>query len=155
METRLENIRKRVRDLQVYHSHFPSSLVQVTAGVEEFTTVGKRTYVELSTSSKFTSTIPFPKYHLWWQLTDPHQEYELCFPYSEEWRPEMYTLICTPTLPGPYQLKITLRDTDIPGSPFTVHVLPSPEKRGELQYTIIRGINKPWGVAVSKSGEVV
>ena len=63
-------------------------------------------------------------------------------------------LSSTPTLPGPHQLKITIRDSDIPGNPFTVSVLPSPEMRGVAQYTI-PGVNKPCGVTVSKSGELV
>ena len=58
------------------------------------------------------------------------------------------------------QLKITIRDTDIPGSPFTVHVLSSPiyrvapENRGVVQGTIC-GVRYPYDVAVSNNGEVV
>ena len=55
---------------------------------------------------------------------------------------------------GVYQLRATIRDTDIPGSPFTIRVPPTPEMRGVLK-NIISGLTKPWGVAVSKSGEVV
>ena len=47
-------------------------------------------------------------------------------------------------------LRTTIRDTDIPGSPFTVNaLLPSVVKH------TITGLNRPHGVAVNKSGEVV
>ena len=126
--------------------------------MEEFTTVGKKTSFELSISSEFTSSIDFPIYHLNLQLTDPYhqpiqQRHFKKGSYSRQ--SGVYNFSYTPTQPGPHKLKITIRNSEIPGSPFTVRVLPSPEKRGMVQYTIITGINKPWGVAVSKSGEVL
>ena len=60
----------------------------------------------------------------------------------------------TPAVRGPHQMRITVGGTDIPDSPFTIHVYPTPEMRGE-QIGTITELNFPRGVAVSKSGEVV
>ena len=60
----------------------------------------------------------------------------------------------TPAVRGPHQMRITVGGTDIPNSPFTIHVYPTPEMRGE-QIGTITPLNFPQGVAVSKSGEVV
>ena len=66
----------------------------------------------------------------------------------------MATVSYTPTLRGVHQLKITVGDTDIPGSPFTVRVLPSLKMRG-VPINIITGVRYNWDVAVSESGEVM
>ena len=60
----------------------------------------------------------------------------------------------TPAVRGPHQMRITVGGTDIPNSPFTIHVYPTPEMRGE-QIGTITELNFPHGVAVSKSGDVV
>ena len=130
--------------------------VQVTGEGKNVATVGKETSFELSLSSpSATSSIPFPIEQLCCQLTDPHHQHIHCSITSTQ--PGVCTVKYTPTLPGPHQLRITIRDTDIPGSPFTVNVvLPSPEMSGVVKQTI-SGLRHPWGVAVSNntSGEVV
>ena len=45
-------------------------------------------------------------------------------------------------------------EVKIAGNFFTIHVLPSLEMKGVVQHTIT-GINGPYGVAVSKSGDVM
>ena len=60
----------------------------------------------------------------------------------------------TPAVRGPHQMRITVGGTDIPNSPFTIHVYPTPEMRGK-QISTITKLNSPQGVAVSKSGDVV
>ena len=66
----------------------------------------------------------------------------------------MCTVTYTPTLRGPHQLRITINETDIPGSPFTFDALPSPEMRGDVQH-ILTEVSRPCDVAMSRSGEVV
>ena len=152
-ETELKEMRRRVGDLEEFVlSHFPSSLVQVTGEGKEFAAVGKETYFELSLSSHITSSLFFPIKLLSCQLTDPHHQHIHCSITSTQ--PGVCTVKYTPTLGGPHQLTITIRDTEIPGSLFTVGVLPSPELRSVVQHSIT-GVNRPYGVAVSKSGEVV
>ena len=152
-ETELKEMRKSVRDLEEFVlSHFPSSLVQVTVEEKELATIGKEFSFELSLSSQVTSSLPFLFKHLSCQLTDPCHQHIQCSITSTQ--PRVCTVKYTPTLRGPHQLKITIRDTEIPGSPFTVHVLPSPEMRGVVQHTIL-AVPGSYGVAVSKSGEVV
>ena len=47
----------------------------------------------------------------------------------------------TPAVRGPHQMRITVGGTDIPNSPFTVHVYPTPEMRGKQIDTITGVIN--------------
>ena len=152
-ETELKKMKRRVGNLEEFVlSRFPSSLVQVTGEGKELATAGQETYFELSFSSLVSSSLPFPIKHLSCQLTDPHHQQIHCSITSTQ--PGVCTVKYTPTQRGPHQLRITVRNTDIPGSPFTICVLPSPEMRGVVQHTIT-GIDSPGDVAVSKSGEVV
>ena len=145
-ETELNEMRRRVGDLEEFIiSYFPSSLVQITG---ELATAGKETTFELSLSSKTASSLLFLFKHLSCQLTDPHHQHIHCSINSTQ--PGVCTVKYTPKLRGPHQLRITINGTEIAGSPFIVQVLPSPE----MQHTI-SGINRPWGVAVSKRGDVV
>ena len=152
-ETELKEMKKRNGDLEEFVlSHFPSSLVQVTGEGKGLVTIGKKTSFELSLSSQMPLSILFLIKHLSCQLTDPHHQHIHCSITSTQ--PGVCTVKYTPTLRGPHQLRITIRDTEIAGSPFTIHVLPSPEIRSVVQ-RIIPAVQKPWGVAVSKCGEVV
>ena len=158
-ESELKEMRRRIRDLEELLSvHLPSSLVQVTAEGKEVAVLGQETTIPLNISSKDTLSLLFPIRQLSWQLTNPKSQRVPCNIIHTQ--PKVYTLAFTPIVLGPHQLKITIRDTDIPGSPFTIRVLSSammrmiPENRGMVQSTI-RGVNKPCGVAVSNSGEVV
>ena len=144
-----------VADLKTSLTSLSSTVVnqvQVTGEGKHVATIGKETSFELSLSSPATPLIPFPIEQLCCQLTDPHLQHIHCSITSTQ--PGVCTVKYTPTLPGPYQLKVTIRGSDIPGSPFTVSVLPSPEMRGVVKQAI-SGIDKPWGVAVSTSGELV
>ena len=156
-ETELKEMRRRVRDLEELLSvHFPSSLVQVTG---EVAVLGKETTIQLSISSQDTLSLPFPIDQLSCQLMNPKSQRVPC--HITHTQPGVCTLTFTPVLLGPHQLKITIRDTDIPGSPFTIRVLSSammrlvPENRGVVQGTIRDFMRLPYGVAVSNSGEVV
>ena len=146
-------LKKRIVDLEEFVPyHFPASLIQVTGNSGKVVTAGNKTSIELSTSSQTSTTLPFPIKQLSCQLTDPQHQ---CVPCSiTSTQPGVCTVTYTPTLRGPHQLRITINETDIPGSPFTPHVLPSPEMRGVVQRTITE-VSSPYDVAVSKSGEVV
>ena len=149
-ETELKEMRRRVGDLEEFAlSYFPSSLVEVIGEGKELATAGKEASFELNVTA---SSLPFPIKHLSCQLTDPHHQHIHCSITSTQ--PGVCTVKYTPTLHGPHQLRITFKDTEIAGSPFTIRVLPSLEMRGVVQHTIT-GIDRPSDVAVSKSGEVV
>ena len=134
-ETELKEMR-RVEDLQGFVLPHSSSLVQVTG---EPATAGKETFLELSLSSKSVASLPCPIKHLSCQLTDPHHQHIHCSITSTQ--PGVCTVKYTPTLHGPHQLRITIRDTEIAGSPFTIHVLRSSEMRGVVKHTI-SGLNR-------------
>ena len=159
-ESELKEMRRRIRDLEeLLIVHFPSSLVQVTGEGKEVAVFGQETTIQLSISSQDTLSHPFPIEQLSCQLTNPKSQRVPCN--ITHTQPGVCTLTFTPVLLGPHQLKITIRDTDIPGSPFTIRVLSSsammrmdPETRGIVQGTI-HHVRHPYGVAVSNSGEVV
>ena len=55
---------------------------------------------------------------------------------------------------GKHQLTIRSGGVNIPGSPFTPHIIPSPEMRGK-PVNIISGLNKPFDVVITKNEEIV
>ena len=65
-----------------------------------------------------------------------------------------YDISFTPRIRGKHQLTIRLGGVNIPGSSFTLHIIPSPEMRGK-PVNIISGLNRPYGVVVSKNEEIV
>ena len=153
-------MRRRVRDLEeLLRVHFPSSLVQVTGDGTEVAVLGEETTIQLSSYSQNTPSLPFPIEQLSCQLTNLMSQRVPCL--ITHTQPGVCTLIFTPVLLGPHQVKITIRDTNILGSPFTIRVVSSsammrmiPKNRGMVQGTI-HDIKDPYGVAVSNSGEVV
>ena len=148
-ESELKKMRRRVRDQEELLN------VKVTGEGKEVAILGQETTIQLNISSL---SLPFSIEQLSCQLTNTKSQRVPC--HITHTQPGVCTLTFTPILLGSHQLKITIRDTDIPGSPFTICVLSSammgmvPENRGVVQDTIW-GMNKPYGVAVSKSGEVV
>ena len=150
METELKEKKRRIWDLEMALRSFLPTLVQVNGEGRESATAGQMTSLDL----RFPiSSLPSPLVdQLSCQLTDPNSQHVECSITSTQ--PGMATVSYTPALRGAHQLKITVGDTDIPGSPFTVHVLPSLEMRG-VPINTITGVRYPLDVAVSKSGEVV
>ena len=65
-----------------------------------------------------------------------------------------YEISYKPTRRGRYQLHIKVEGENIKGSPFPVTVKLPVQELGTPIKTI-RGVNGPWGVAVSKRGEVI
>ena len=65
-----------------------------------------------------------------------------------------YDISFTPRTRGKNQLTIRLGGLNMPGSPFTLHTIPSPEMRGKPVNTI-SGLNKPWGVVITKNEEII
>ena len=133
--------------------HVPSSLVELTGDESEIATVGQKTTIKLISTSQTTS-LHFDIDELSCQLTDPLHQSVPCTITST--KPGVCTITYTPIQHGPHHLRITIRDIDIPGSPFTVKARPyaSLVTRGVVQHTIT-GLKNPWGVAVSKSGDVI
>ena len=154
-------MRKRVKGLEeLLIVHFPLSQVQVTRKGKEVAVLEQETTVQLNISSQDTRLLlPFPINQISCQLRNKKSQRVPC--HITHTQPGVCTLTFTPVLLGPHQLKITIRDTDIQGSPFTIHVLSSsammrmvPENRGVVQGTIY-DVQYPYAVAVSDSGEVV
>ena len=141
-------LKRRVGGMESTLGH----LVQVNGEGKEIATAGQMTSFELIDSSQANLSLPFSLDQLSCQLTDPNSQHVECSIISNQ--PGMATVSYTPTLRGAHQLRITVGDVDIPGSPFTVRVLPSLEMRGVPINTITR-VRSPWGVAVSENGEIL
>ena len=65
-----------------------------------------------------------------------------------------YDICFTPCTRGKHQLTIRLGGVNIPGSPFTLHIIPSPEMRGK-PVNIMSGLKQPCGVLITKNEEIV
>ena len=65
-----------------------------------------------------------------------------------------YDISFTPRTRGKHQLTIRLGGVNIPGSPFTLHIIPSPEMRGK-PVNITSGLSSPWGVVITKNEDIV
>ena len=128
------------------------TFLQVNGEGREIATAGQMTSIELNVSSRANLSLTFLLDQLSCQLTDPNSKHVECSITSTQ--PGMATVSYTPTKRGAHQLKITVGDTEIQGSPFTVHVLPSLEMR-DMPINTITGVSGPKNVAVSESGEVV
>ena len=127
------------------------SLLKVTGNGKEWSIVNEETSIEVSFPSQSAKPLPFPLEQLSCQLTGPLDEQVPCSITSTQ--PGVCTVMYTPTIRGPHQLRIKINDTDIQGSPYRVKVLPEAD-RGVVQRTITE-VERPWSVSVSKSGDVV
>ena len=67
--------------------------------------------------------------------------------------PGKYNITFTPTT-RQAQLTVQVGGVDVPDSPFTLAVIPSPEMRGK-PVNIIPGLNKPHGIAIYDNGDIV
>ena len=154
-EAELVKNRDRIGELETLcQSQFPLSPSQVLVTGEgiKIATVGQEGTIQLKTSQSTPASLPFPIKQLSCQLTDPRHQRVPCSITSTQ--PGVCTVTYTPTLRGPHQLRITIRNTKLMGSPFTIHVQPSLEMRGVVQ-RMITTVGYPYGVAVSTSGDIV
>ena len=130
-----------------------ASQVVATGKGKEVAKSGQKASFELTTSSRVIPSVPLNPNLLSCQLTAPNSSQPVECTITPT-QPGSCTVDYTPVVHGPHQLRITVRGSDIPGSPFTIHVLPTPEMRGCPLQTIT-GLKNPWGVAVTESGEMV
>ena len=65
-----------------------------------------------------------------------------------------YDISFTPHTGGKHKLIVQLGGVNIPGNPFTLHIIPSHEMRGKT-VSIISGLNRPRGIVVTKNEEIV
>ena len=127
------------------------SLLQVTGDGKEWTFVNQETSIDLIFPSKNIPPISLSLEQLSCQLTDPLNKQVPCS--ITPTQPGVCTVMYKPTIRGPHQLSIKIKDTDIQGSPYRVNVLPEADS-GVVQRTII-DVEQPRSVAVSKSGNLV
>ena len=124
------------------------SMLQVTGNGKEWSSVNEKTSFNVSFPSQSAKPVPFLPEQLSCQLTDPWNKHVPCTITTTQ--PGECTVMYTPTIHGPHQLRIKIKNTDIQGSPYRVNVLPEADS-GVVQ----RRVKCPRSVAVSKSGNVV
>ena len=129
------------------------SLLQVTGDGKEWTFVNKETSIKLSFPSKNIPPLSLSLEQLSCQLTDPLNKQVPSTITPTQPAAGVCTVMYTPTIRGPHQLRIKIKDTDIQGSPYSVNVLPEADSR-VVQRTFTK-VKHPRSVAVSKSGDVV
>ena len=144
-------LEERVEELETTLSTLYCSLLQVTGDGKERSIVNEETSIKLSFPSQYALPVPFPLEQLSCQLTDPSNKQVPCS--ITPTQPGMCTVMYTPTIHGSHQLSIKIKDSDIQGSPFRVHVLP--EAVSGTVRPIITEVESPRSVAVSNSGDVV
>ena len=126
-------------------------MLQVTGNGKEWSIVNEETSIEVSFPSQSGKPLSFPLDQISCHLTDPWNKQVPCTITSTQ--PEVCTVVYTPTICGPHQLSIKIKNNNIQGSPFRVNVLPGTDS-GVVQRPITE-INCLRSVAVSKSGDVV
>ena len=65
-----------------------------------------------------------------------------------------YNITFTPSSRSKHQLIVQVGGVDIPDSPFTLLVIPTPEMGGKPVHTLT-GLNRPHGIAVCDNGDIV
>ena len=119
-------------------------------------TAGKTISIDLIYRRFANLSLPFPLDKLSCQLTDPNSQLQhVQCDITPHTQPGMVTVRYTPTLRGVHQLKITVQGKIQPIVMNTYRVLPSLEMRIDVPINTITGVHRPYGVAVSKRGEVV
>ena len=68
--------------------------------------------------------------------------------------PCIYEVTYQPIIRGRHELDVTVNDVPVQGSPFLVHVSQAPHLLGQ-SVRVIRGLNYPWMIAATSSGELV
>ena len=114
--------------------------------------VGKKSTITLNLQTQDGSPFSVPLSLISCELSSPGDS-QLVSCDVNETQSGNYDISFTPCTRGKHQLTIRLGGVNIPGSPFTLHI-PSPEMRGK-PVNIISGLNRPWGVAVTKNQDIV
>ena len=86
-------------------------------------------------------------------LSSPGDTHSVKCDITQTLQEEKYNITFTPST-RQYQLIVQVGGVDIPDSPFTLPVIPTPEMRGKPVNTIT-GLNNPWGIAVCDNGDIV
>ena len=136
----------------IHYSVFPAS--KVSLSMEQLPLVGRESTCTLSLSSCDGSPVPVPSSLISCSLSTPDSK--LCIECSvkESKQTGEYTVTFTPITRGYHQLQVKKDKSCVRGSPVSIPVSVPPEKRG-VPTKVITGLNGPWGVAVTKEGQVI
>ena len=115
--------------------------------------VGKKSTISLDLQTQDESPLSVPLSVISCELSSADESQFISCDINET-QSGNYNISFTPRTRGKHQLTIRLGGVNIPGGPFTLHIIPSPEMRGK-PVNIISGLNRPWGVAITKNEEIV
>ena len=117
--------------------------------------VGKKSTIALNLQTQDGSPFSVPPSLIFCELSSADDSQLISCDINEtQVQSGNYDISFTPCTRGKHQLTIRLGGVNIPGSPFTLHIIPSPEMRGK-PVNIISGLNTPYGVVVTKNEEIV
>ena len=112
--------------------------------------IGKKSTITLYLQTQDGSPLSVPLSLISCELSSAGDSQLISFDINET-QSGNYDISFTPRTKGKHQLTIRLGGVNIPGSsPFTL----SPEMRGK-PVNIISGLNRPWGVVITKNEEIV
>ena len=115
--------------------------------------VGKKSTIALNLQTQDGSPFSVPPSLIFCELSSPDDSQLISCDINET-HSGSYDISFTPCTRGKHQLKIRLGGVNIPGSPFTLHIIPSPEMRGK-PVNIISGLNSPYGIVITKNEDIV
>ena len=114
--------------------------------------VGKKSTITLNLMTQDGSPLSVPLSLISCELSSADDSHLICD--INETQSGNYDISFTPCTRGKHQLTIRLGGVNIPGSPFTLRIIPSPEIRGK-PVNIISGLNRPYGVIFAKNEDIV
>ena len=118
--------------------------------VENTCYVGKKSTVAVNLQTHDGSPLSVPLSLISCELSTARNSQPIACDINET-QSGKYNISFTPNTREEHKLIVRLGGVDIPGSPCTLHAIPSPDK----PVNIISGVNQPWGVVVTKNEETI
>ena len=136
----------------IHYSVFPAS--KVSLSMEQLPLVSRESTCTLSLSSCDGSPVLVPSSLISCSLSTPDSKLSIECSVKESKQTGEYTVTFTPITSSSHQLHVRIGKSHVRGSPVSIPVSVPPEKRG-VPTKVITGLNGPWGVAVTKEGQVI
>ena len=136
-----------------YTTSFPSS---VTSSHQHIPLVGQQSTISVCLSLQDGRPAPVPSSLIKLQLSPPDGKESIQCSIKEFSQPAgQYNVVFTPNTRGVHQLRVTILDSALPGSPMSIPVSIPTKMRDTPVKTIDTGLKVPTGVAVTDNGQVI
>ena len=115
--------------------------------------VGKKSTIALKLQTRDGSPFSVPVSLIYCELSSAHDSQLISCDINQT-QSGNHNISFTPCTRGIHRLTIQLGGVNILGSPFTLHIIPSPEMRGK-PVNIISELNRPFSVVITKNEDIV